>query len=95
MLAQSQPAFDRGVMRAVGTAMLDPTRLAAMMGAVAAEVRLARFLIHLSQRLPVLGHAPGHLRLQMTRRDIGSCLGVAHETISRSFTVLSDLRLVV
>ncbi|MDM0110803.1 helix-turn-helix domain-containing protein [Variovorax sp. J22R133] len=93
-LAQSHAAFDRGVMRAVSNAMIDLTRLADMMAAVAAEVRLARFLIHLSQRLAASGQAGKGLRLQMTRRDIGSYLGVAHETISRSFTVLSDLGLI-
>ncbi|MGO4391709.1 Crp/Fnr family transcriptional regulator [Variovorax sp. M-6] len=93
-LAQSLPAFYRGVMRAVGSAMHDLTQLADMMAAVAAEVRLARFLMHLSQRMATSGQSARSLRLLMTRRDIGSYLGVAHETISRSFAALAALRLV-
>ncbi|MGJ7509823.1 Crp/Fnr family transcriptional regulator [Variovorax sp. GT1P44] len=93
-LSESHPAFGRGVMRAVSNAMIDLTQLADMMAAVAAEVRLARFLIHISQQTSTGGQPARHLRLQMTRRDIGSYLGVAHETISRSFTALADLHLV-
>lgn len=93
-LAQSLPAFYRGVMRAVSSAMIDLTQLADMMAAVAAEVRLARFLMHLSQRMSTCGQSARSLRLLMTRRDIGSYLGVAHETISRSFAALAALRLV-
>lgn len=93
-LAQGLPDFYRGVMRAVGSAMTDLTQLADMMAAVAAEVRLARFLVHLSQRMAACGQSARCLRLLMTRRDIGSYLGVAHETISRSFAALAALQLV-
>lgn len=93
-LAQSLPAFHRGVMRAVSGAMVDLTQLADMMAAVASEVRLARFLVHLSRRMSTGGQPSTFLHLLMTRRDIGSYLGVAHETISRSFAALAALRLV-
>ena len=93
-LAQSLPAFYRGVMRAVSGAMIDLTQLADMMAAVASEVRLARFLVHLSRRMSNCGQSAKSLHLLMTRRDIGSYLGVAHETISRSFAALATLQLV-
>jgi CRP/FNR family transcriptional regulator len=93
-LAQSLPAFDRGVMRAVSHSMIDLIRLSDMMAAVAAEVRLARFLVHLAQRMSISGQSARCLRLQMTRRDIGSYLGVAHETISRSFAALAEAGLI-
>jgi CRP/FNR family transcriptional regulator len=93
-LAQSMPSFHRGAMRAVSNAMVDLTRLSDMMAAVASEVRLARFLVHLSRRSSVLGQPAAHLHLCMTRRDIGSYLGVAHETISRSFGALADAALI-
>ena len=93
-LAQSLPAFDRGVMRAVSHSMIDLIRLSDMMAAVAAEVRLARFLVHLAQRMSTSGQSARCLRLQMTRRDIGSYLGVAHETISLSFAALAEAGLI-
>jgi CRP/FNR family transcriptional regulator len=93
-LAQQLPAFDRGAMRAVSHSMIDLIRLSDMMAAVAAEVRLARFLVHLSQRMSASGQSARCLRLQMTRRDIGSYLGVAHETISRSFAALAEAGLI-
>jgi CRP/FNR family transcriptional regulator len=93
-LAQGMPSFHRGAMRAVSNAMIDLTRLSDMMAAVASEVRLARFLVHLSRRSSDHGQPADHLHLRMTRRDIGSYLGVAHETISRSFGALADAALI-
>jgi CRP/FNR family transcriptional regulator len=60
------------------------------MAAVAAEVRLARFLVQLSARMGACGQSPRRLLLRMSRRDIASHLGVAHETVSRSFGTLAD-----
>ena len=93
-LTNSHPAFGRGVMRAVSNAMIDLTRLSDMMAPVSAEVRLARFLMHLSHQLASSGQSATSLRLEMSRRDIGSYIGVAHETISRSFAALADACLV-
>jgi CRP/FNR family transcriptional regulator, anaerobic regulatory protein len=60
-----------------------------MMAAVAAEVRLARFLLQLSRRMAECGQSSRRFHLRMSRRDIASYLGVAHETVSRSFGSLS------
>jgi CRP/FNR family transcriptional regulator len=61
-----------------------------MMAAVASDVRLARFLLWMSARMEEAGQSPRRLLLRMCRRDIASLLGVAHETVSRSFTTLAD-----
>lgn len=59
-----------------------------LMAAPSSEVRLARFLLQFAQRQAGLGHSGRRLRLCMTRRDIASYLGVAHETVSRVLMAL-------
>lgn len=77
-----QRALSRQLARAVATAdMLAP---------VASDVRLARFILWLSTRARELGWSPSHLRLSLCRRDLASLLGVAHETVCRSFSTLAD-----
>jgi CRP/FNR family transcriptional regulator len=73
-LGQRLPALDTLVHRASSSALASRGELADVMAAVAAEVRLARFLLQRSKR--------------MAGRDIASYLGVAHETVSRSFGTL-------
>ena len=89
-LGQRLPALDRIVHLAVSRALTHRGELADVMAAVAAEVRLARFLVQLSQRMAECGQASRRFHLRMSRRDIASHLGVAHETVSRSFTALAD-----
>ena len=76
------------VHRAASSALANRAELADVMAAVAAEVRLARFLLQLSQRMAACGQSPRRFHLRMSRRDIASYLGVAHETVSRSFSAL-------
>lgn len=87
-------ALDQVVFRAISHALMRRGELADVMAAVAAEVRLARFLMHLSQQIQVCGQSRHHFHLRMSRRDIASYLGVAHETISRSFSSLAAWGLV-
>jgi CRP/FNR family transcriptional regulator, anaerobic regulatory protein len=89
MLGQRLPEFDRVVHLAVSMALTRRGELADLMAAVAAEVRLARFLVQLSQRMAACGQSPRRFHLRMSRRDIASHLGVAHETVSRSFSALA------
>jgi CRP/FNR family transcriptional regulator len=57
-------------------------------------VKLARFLIQLSRRMAGCGQSPRRFHLRMGRREIASLLGVAHETVSRSFSALAALGMV-
>lgn len=77
-----QHALSRQLARAIATAD--------MLAAVAADVRLARFVLWLSDRAAALGFSSRRLRLSMCRRDLASLLGVAHETVSRSFTMMAE-----
>jgi CRP/FNR family transcriptional regulator, anaerobic regulatory protein len=86
--------LDRAVFGAVSAAMRQRGEMADMMGAVAAEVRLARFLLQLSRRMRQCGQSSSRFHLRMSRRDIASYLGIAHETVSRAFSTLVHMGLV-
>jgi CRP/FNR family transcriptional regulator len=88
-LRRSLPAFDEAFARALSQQLLHAREMADLMGAVAAEARVARFLMHQAARMERRGESARRLRLRMGRRDIGSYLGLAHETISRSMTLLA------
>lgn len=50
-----------------------------------AEARVAAFILQISERLKLRGYSELEFRLSMSREDIGSYLGIAHETVSRIF----------
>jgi CRP/FNR family transcriptional regulator, anaerobic regulatory protein len=88
-LGQRIPALDRVLHLAVSSQLTHHEEIADLMAPVAAEVRLARFLMQLSQRMAACGQSPRRFYLRMSRRDIARYLGVAHETVSRSFSALA------
>ena len=53
-----------------------------------ATERVASFLVILSRRNVVRGHAPDVVELQMSRADIADFLGITIETVSRTLTKL-------
>ena len=89
-LRQRVPAFDRALQAAVSRQLARAAEIAEVMSAVAAEVRLARFLVQVSGHMAERGQSPRRLLLRMNRRDIASYLGVAHATASRSFGALAQ-----
>ncbi|MGS0756668.1 Crp/Fnr family transcriptional regulator [Roseateles sp. GG27B] len=90
-LGQRAPAVDRLLHLTVSRELKRQSEIADLMAAVSAEVRVARFLVHYSERMKASGQSSQRLLLRMCRRDIASHLGVAHETVSRSFSALVDL----
>jgi CRP/FNR family transcriptional regulator len=64
-------------------------KLAVLLSCMSAEQRLASFLLNLSHRLHARGYSASEFLLRMTRREIGSYLGVKLETVSRT---LADLQ---
>ncbi len=87
---RQHPALDQALLRALATQLVRAREHAAMMAAVAAEVRLARFLVWMSGWMASRGQSPRRFVLRMSRRDIASLLAVAHETVSRSFGLLAE-----
>ena len=82
------PSVDRMLAMAVSRALQQRNDLADVMAAVAAEARLARFLLQWSARMAGCGQSPRRFYLRMGRRDIASYLGLAHETVSRSLQTM-------
>lgn len=89
-LRHTDAHFDRALQAALSRQMSRAIELAELMSAVAADARLARFLLYLSSRMSEHGMSARRLLLRMNRREIASHLGVAHETVSRSFGLLAD-----
>ncbi len=87
-LCQRVPALDRALHLTLSRQLVHQVEIANLMAAVSAEVRLARFLVQLSEHMAERGQSPRRMLLRMSRRDIASHIGVAHETVSRSFSVL-------
>jgi CRP/FNR family transcriptional regulator len=89
-LRHGDPALDHALQVALSRQLAHAVELAELMSAVAADARLARFLLHWSERMANQGLSPRRLLLRMNRRDIAAHLGLAHETISRCFTMLAE-----
>jgi CRP/FNR family transcriptional regulator len=89
-LRRSDARLDAALQAAISAQLARSVELAELMSAVAADARMARFLMHWSARMADHGLSPRRLRLRMNRRDIASHLGVAHETVSRSLGQLAD-----
>jgi len=77
---QFQRIMSREIVRS-----LDMMRL---LGGMCAEKRVATFLLDLTQRMKSRGGSASSLVLPMTRDEIGSCLGLKLETVSRMFSKL-------
>lgn len=83
------PALERLLHRAASRELMRKTVTQHVMAAASADVRVVRFLLEITSRHALLGFSSRQIRLRMSRRDIGSYLGVAHETVSRSLTGLA------
>jgi CRP/FNR family transcriptional regulator len=65
-----------------------------LLGRMSAEERVATFLLNLSRRFSARGYSGTCFRLPMTRREIGSYLGLKHETVCRVFSKLNNIQLI-
>lgn len=61
-----------------------------VLGTMTAELKVAAFLLNLSDRLDARGQPRAIIRLPMSREEIGNYLGLKLETVSRMFSKLRD-----
>lgn len=89
-LAHRLPGFEHLLHAAVGAELQARGQTQYLMSAPSSEVRVARFLLRFARRLHALDRPAQPIRLCMSRRDIASHLGIAHETVSRALSALAQ-----
>jgi CRP/FNR family transcriptional regulator, anaerobic regulatory protein len=82
------------IYRAVSRQIVQENVNLATLGSLRSDARVARFLIMEADRYAALKYSSQSFRLRMTRRDIGSYLGLTLETVSRSMSALDAVGII-
>lgn len=82
------PALHRAVYGLLGREISRDQQLFLLLGGMWGIERVAAFLLDVSHRLQAHGYSASDFQLRMTRREIGSYLGMELETVSRIFSRL-------
>jgi len=82
------PELRRQFQRVLSREIVRSQEMMQLLGSMCAEARVATFLLDLRQRIQARGGSASMLVLPMTRDEIGSCLGLKLETVSRMFSKL-------
>jgi CRP/FNR family transcriptional regulator len=85
-LCRQDPGMQRMFHRLMSREIQRDYLMMLLLGSMSAEERLAAFLVNLSQRLTARGYSATRFILRMSRREIGSYLGLTLETVSRVFS---------
>lgn len=85
-LCRQEPGMQRMFHRLMSREIQRDYLMMLLLGSMSAEERLAAFLVNLSQRLTARGYSATRFILRMSRREIGSYLGLTLETVSRVFS---------
>ncbi len=89
--ARSCSDLERIAYWAISRELLKDQTSYALSHAAKSEVRVARFIQVQSERIAAMGYSPLSFSLPMTRRDIGTYLGVTLETVSRALSALDQV----
>jgi len=85
-LAQTMPALQHTMNRMMSMEIRRDQDAMAMLGSMRAEGRIAVFLLDLADRYRRRGYSSTEFVLRLTRKEIGSYLGLQLETVSRLFS---------
>lgn len=69
-------------------------QLVGLLAGLSAEMRVAHFLVTLSERFAQMGYSSKLFNLRMTRQEIGSYLGLTLETVSRTLSAFNEAGLI-
>jgi CRP/FNR family transcriptional regulator len=93
-LSREIPALQRHLHKIMSREIVRDQGIMLLLGSMRAEERLAAFLLNLSQRFAARGLSPTIFQLRMSRREIGSYLGLKLETVSRAFSHFQETGLI-
>lgn len=93
-LCRETPSMQDRLCRLWGDQLARETSWAAILGSSNAGERLAAFLLDTSDRLGERGCSHTEFNLTMTRREIGSRLGLTLESVSRMFSKIQKCGLI-
>lgn len=85
-LTSTRPRLQRQFHRMMSREIVREQGVMTLLGTMAAEQRVAAFLLNLSRRYQLRGFSSREFHLRMTREEIGSYLGLTLETVSRTFS---------
>jgi CRP/FNR family transcriptional regulator len=93
-LSSRLPALQRNLHRLLSREIMRDENLLLVVGSMGAQERVAAFLLNLSQRYQRRGYSSKEFVLRLTRRDIGSYLGMKLETVSRLLSRFQSKKLI-
>jgi CRP/FNR family transcriptional regulator len=82
-LCNESAPMRRHVYRLMSGEIVRESRLAIMLGSMRAEERVSAFLLTLARRLRARRYPDTEFKLRMSRKELGSYLGIKLETVSR------------
>jgi len=88
-LARETPTLQAYVHKIMSREIVREHNIMLVLGSMRAEERIAAFLLSLSHRMSVRGFSRSDLVLRMSRKEIGSYLGLKLETVSRTLSHLA------
>ncbi len=92
--ARDHPILRRRIQSMIAQSMMRAQHNLLVLGSMQGTERLAYFLLDMSERYQALGLSSREFVLRMTRKDIGSYLGLYSETVSRLFSRLEQAGLI-
>jgi CRP/FNR family transcriptional regulator len=89
-IGREVPSLQRRVHAVLAREIVRNHGVMLLLGTMRAEQRLATFLLNLSRRFERRGYSESEFHLRMTRKEIGSYLGLKLETVSRVLSAFHE-----
>ena len=93
-LSRELPSLQRHLHKIMSREIVRDQGIMLLLGSMRADERLVAFLLNLSQRSVARGLSATTFQLRMSRKEIGSYLGLKLETVSRTFSILQQRGLI-